>query len=112
MFQTILTTKSVFTAAVLTLAIISSACSWVDAKPGAATVTVAQQARVASCVKVGKASAQTAHKIGFIHRGDEKIASELIALAKNEALAMGGNTLVANSEVEEGSQKFMVYQCP
>ena len=48
----------------------------------------------------------------FVPRGSEKVQDELVDLARNEAGVMGGNAIVADSSIEDGRQRFVVYSCP
>ena len=40
-----------------------------------------------------------------------KVAGELATLARNSAAQLGGDTVVATSEITDGSQTFAVYRC-
>jgi hypothetical protein len=51
------------------------------------------------------------HSPGFIDRSKAKWAGELVDLARNKAATMGGDTIVAEWPVENGSQTFRVYKC-
>lgn len=92
--------------------VLVSGCSWVKLAPGAEAVTVRQANQVGHCERLGNASAKSLHKVGFINRNSEKLQSELQTMARNEASAMGGNTVVAESEINAGQQKFGIYRCP
>ncbi len=49
--------------------------------------------------------------MGIFGRNEKKIADELVALAKNEAVRMGGDAVVAQGAPKDGFQKFSVYLC-
>jgi hypothetical protein len=90
---------------------VTSGCTWVDPIPGASSVTLVQPAHVSNCKSVGTTISQVKAKIGFINRNDEKVAGELLTLAQNSAVEVGGDTLVAEGATSEGTQKFRIYKC-
>jgi len=90
---------------------ILSACTWVKPVEDAANVTVVEARHVTTCERIGVTSASVKDRVGFINRSDTRVAEELATLAKNSAATMGGDTLVANSEIAEGVQEFIVYRC-
>lgn len=87
-------------------------CTWVELKPEGEAVRVASGGEVGSCKRIGTATSVGVDEVGFITRSEEKLSEELQTLARNEAATMGGNTVVADSEIVEGRQTFVVYQCP
>jgi hypothetical protein len=88
-----------------------SGCTWVDPIAGASSVTLVQPAHVTNCKSVGTTISQVKAKIGIINRNDEKVAGELLTLAQNSAVEVGGDTLVAEGAPSEGTQKFRIYKC-
>lgn len=91
--------------------VVTAGCTWVDPKPGASAVTLVKPSHVVNCKSVGTTQSQVKDKIGFINRSDDKVTEELLTLAKNSAVEMGGDTLVAEGGPSEGSQKFRIYKC-
>jgi MinD superfamily P-loop ATPase len=89
----------------------TSGCTWVDPIPGASSVTLVTPAHVSNCKSVGTTISQVKAKIGIINRNDEKVAGELLTLAQNSAVEVGGDTLVAEGTPSEGTQKFRIYKC-
>jgi hypothetical protein len=89
----------------------SSGCTWVDPIAGASSVTLVQPKHVSNCRSVGTTTSQVKAKIGIINRNDEKVAGELLTLAQNSAVEVGGDTLVAEGAPSEGTQKFRIYKC-
>jgi hypothetical protein len=52
-------------------------------------------------------------EIAKIDRKQSKVAIELETLARNYAVGMGGNTIVAEDAMSnDGEQTFIVYNCP
>lgn len=90
----------------------AAGCTWVDPKPGASSVTLVMPTHVSNCKPLGTTISQVKDKIGIINRSDEKVAEELLTLAKNSAVDLGGDTLVAEDVPNEGTQKFKIYKCP
>jgi hypothetical protein len=99
--------------AITTLFIMSflSACTYVKTDSAAENIVLANENRIQNCKRLGTASARVKASVIGINRKSEKVASELLALARNEAASMGGNTLVASSGIQDGKQGFVVYQC-
>lgn len=97
----------------ITLFVLVSGCTWV--KPTLQGKDVAlldpDDTRIPYCEKIGSTTAYVKDKLGFINRSEEKVNTELITLAKNEAATMGGNTIVAMGQEVEGRRSFVVYNC-
>lgn len=92
-------------------AVFAAGCSTVEVKPGAAEVEVLDADRVADCRKLGSTTVSVAENLGFIPRGDKAIQTDLHRLARNSAVGMDGDTISPEGPVEEGEQKFGVYDC-
>ena len=92
-------------------AVLLSGCSTVKLKPGAAEVELLEAARVKNCKRLGQTSVSVAQKFGFIKRGEKAIRADLQTLARNSAMDMGGDTITPQSGIENGEQKFGVYDC-
>jgi hypothetical protein len=78
----------------------------------AESISLTNASEVAECERLGTTTSSVKDQIGWLNRNDEKVASELLTLAQNSALTMGGNTLVATADPLEGSQQFVIYSCP
>lgn len=87
-------------------------CTWVPLDSSGSDVQVFPRADVVNCERKGKVTVTTAHTVGGIARGAEKVKLELITLARNEGGKMGGNVVSAESEPSDGRQVFGVYNCP
>ncbi len=88
-----------------------SACTWVKTDPGAESVAVKTASEVVACDYLGKASAVTKDRLLW-GRNAAKVQTELLTLARNEAVKMEGNTVVPQADMAEGRQSFAVYRCP
>ncbi|HEY6130661.1 MAG TPA: DUF4156 domain-containing protein [Halioglobus sp.] len=108
--MTLLPRKSVVI--VLLGVVAASGCTWVEPKPGASNVSLVMPTHVSNCKSLGTTISQVKAKVGIINRNDEKVAGELLTLAKNSAVEIGGDTLVAEGAPNEGTQKFRIYKCP
>ncbi len=97
--------------AMLLATVAASACTWVNPIAGASAVTLVKPSHVVNCQSIGTTTSQVANKIGFVNRSDDKVTEELLTLAKNSAVEMGGDTLVLEGEPSDGSQKYRVYKC-
>lgn len=98
-----------------TLTIVSlllSACgTWVQVTGPGELVSVASPAEVSACTRIGNSTSNALDKIGFIDRSGKKLQEELINLARNEAADRGGNRIVVESPITEGTQSFGIYRC-
>lgn len=94
------------------LAVVACACTWVEPKPEAVGVALATAMDVQSCERLGSTNVKGVSKVGIFVRKDDKVATELAALAKDQAFSMGGDTLVRESELSaDGEMKFGVFRC-
>jgi hypothetical protein len=93
-------------------AAITTACTLVEPAPGSEAIKVTSQEQVSGCDLLGQANTQVLDKVWFVERSEEPIAENLDTLAKNEAVRMGGNALVAAGEIKEGRRSYNVYKCP
>jgi hypothetical protein len=96
---------------VLTAVLGVGGCTWVDAVPGSSRVTLVMPEHVTQCHPLGSTVSHVTDKIGIINRDEATVTEELLTLAKNSAVELGGDTLVAESGPVDGSQKFDVYNC-
>lgn len=96
----------------LTLCIIClPACSWVKPTSESNEVTLVKSFNVKTCRNLGSTVATVTHKVGIITFSDEVVMEELITLAKNRAAKMGGDSVVAQPPVVDGSMGFEIYKC-
>ncbi len=88
------------------------ACSTPKLKPGADTVQRLGAQESSDCSRLGSTHAQVLSKILFFDRSEKKMSEELTTLARNSAISMGGNVVIAEGEIVAGEQTFGVYRCP
>jgi len=103
--------KSIVAIALLALVAFLSACTWVKLTPQGTEVRVAQTGEVGNCERLGKVNVSLKSRVAGVERSPTKVDTELQTLARNEAVNMAGDTVVAESEVVEGRQTFGVYKC-
>jgi hypothetical protein len=88
-----------------------SSCTWVKTTPDGAKVRVVTASEVGNCERKGEVTASLKSRVGAFERKPGKVAGELETLARNEGAEMGGDTVVAESNVKEGRQDFSIYKC-
>lgn len=88
-----------------------NACTWVKPTPAGESVRVANADAVTTCERKGKVTVSLRNRVAGVERKPTKVAQELATLARNEGAALGGDTVVAETDVSEGSQVFGVYDC-
>jgi hypothetical protein len=98
--------------ALLGVALLAGACTWVKLTASGEDVHVGTLAEVSACKRLGATHAKTSPKAWIFSRSAKKIDSELEGLARNEAGDMGGDTIVAQGPTSsEGRRSFDVYRC-
>jgi hypothetical protein len=83
----------------------------IEVKQGSERVSVADANQVASCESKGKATVSVLTKVGFISRSVDAVEGNLVQLARNSALDIGGDTIVKDEMPEFGKRTFAIYKC-
>jgi hypothetical protein len=86
-------------------------CSFVEKTPEGQKARVLEPDEVETCRKLGKTKVSVLEKVIGIARPPETVAEELTTAGRNSAGDMGGDTIVAATEVVDGAQTFFVYKC-
>ena len=102
-------TKALITA--IGAVMLVSCSSWVQLTSEGESVMLLPESGVASCTRVGGTRSSTLNKILFTQRNRLRLEEELATLARNEAGSMGGDAIVVESPISDGSQRFGVYRC-
>jgi hypothetical protein len=97
--------------ALITLVLSAWGCTWVKPSSQSHEIILAKPNQVVNCVKKGITTSKTLSKVVIVPRSNDKVFSELVMLAKNEAVILGGDTVVAEGELMDGAQSFGVYRC-
>lgn len=96
---------------VIAMAAVASSCTWVKVSEKGSSVAVANAANVRGCTNISELTVSVTSKVGIYKRDADKVATELANLARNDAVAAGGDTIVPSSTIENGKQSFNVYRC-
>lgn len=88
-----------------------SGCAWVDLTPEGKKIRVLSKTEVSQCKSLGTTTVSVADKVAGVKRQPHIIADNLQTLASNSAAEMNGDTIVADSAIVDGKQKFHVYRC-
>ena len=89
-----------------------SACTWVQLTTAGEQVEIRAINQVPGCERLGRASSTTMDRLIVVDRSTERQREELLTLARNEAANMGGNVIVATTDISNGRQQFDVFRCP
>lgn len=92
-------------------ALILQGCAWVKLTPEGEKARVLGAAEVSGCTKVGITTSTTRSHLAGFRRKTESVQDELLALARNAASELGGDTVVPLGEPQKGRQSFDVYRC-
>jgi hypothetical protein len=106
--------KKLLTASVLLVlasGLYGCASKLIDVRPGSEKVSVAESNQIANCQSKGVATVSVLSSIGFINRSDEAVEENLLQLARNSAVEMGGDTIVKGRMPAYGQRNFEVYKC-
>ena len=96
----------------LILATGTAACTWVKTEPGAERVQLLSANQVAQCERLGQTTTSVRDRVAGVQRRATQVEDELTDLARNSAIEMGGNTLVADGPVRDGQRRFTIWRCP
>ena len=88
-----------------------SACSWIRPAAPEAEVRLVTDREIAGCDKVGITHVSVVDNLDRLSQVDGGVAAELSALARNSAVQLGGNRIVALSDIKDGAQSFAVFNC-
>jgi hypothetical protein len=97
--------------ALIGLAALLNACTWVKTTPEGESVRVASADAVKDCERKGKVTVSVKNRVSGVERKPTKVGTELATLARNEGALLGGDTVVAETAVADGRQVFGVYRC-
>lgn len=97
--------------AALLAGLVLGACTWVELTPEGEKVVVLSESEVAGCKRVGQTVVMLRDSVAGFKRSPEKVRQELNTLARNSAVEIGGDAVVAQGEPEDGRQTFSVYDC-
>lgn len=93
------------------LAMLAIGCTWVKPTERSNEVRLVEPADIGHCRKVGTSTVSVLDNVVGIPRSYRKLSDELATMARNEAPNLGGDTVVAVSDIVDGQQVFDVYDC-
>ena len=91
--------------------ILAGGCTWVTPVDGVEAIALVKPQVVQNCEKLSTAVLQVKDKVGFINRSGTKVSKELLTMARNQAVQAGADTIVAETTVDDGNQKYGLYRC-
>lgn len=95
----------------LLLLVVVTGCTWVKLTPEGEKARVLTRADVVNCKKLGKTTVSLKASVAGFERNAEKVKKELETLARNHAVDLEGDTVVPETEIENGQQTFSIYRC-
>ncbi|MGY3266221.1 hypothetical protein ACVWZN_002294 [Lysobacter sp. HA35] len=99
-------------AAVVSLVLAATACTWVPMQQGAAAVEVrAMGASTTGCTKLGEIEGNVTDRVALYERNPLRVQEELETMARNEAVGLNANTVVALEAPHDGRQRFGAWRC-
>ncbi len=87
------------------------ASNLIEVREHSLDVAVGEAGGVGQCVRKGKTTVRVLDKIGFISRSIADVDANLLQLARNDAVEMGGDTLVPGERPEIGKRTFAIFKC-
>ena len=85
--------------------------SFLKPAEGSERVLLLNAAQVANCKSLGKVSVNVVTKVGIYTRDTHAVEANLLQLGQNNAIELGGDSLVKDVTPEFGKQVFAVYKC-
>ena len=86
-------------------------CTWVKLDPAAEQVRVVEQQHVQACKLLGKTTVSVKATVAGVEREQKAMQQELEILARNQAVNIKGDTIVAITEIKNGQRSYNVYRC-
>ena len=98
---------------IISILLLLASCTWVEPTLQGSEIMLVDQNHetLKTCKKLGSVTSMVKHEIGFFHRSEEKVNTELATIAQNEAAEMGGDTIAGEGAAENGRRTFTVYKC-
>ncbi len=88
-----------------------SGCTFNKVTEEAQHILLVNPKHVSECERLGKTIVQMKSSFIGINVPRATVENELRNIAKNDAASMGGDTIVALTEIEAGVQTFQIYRC-
>lgn len=101
-------TRSLLTAVVV---LSLSACAWVQPQPGTDRVMILDPPDALDCQRLAQTTVSVRDRVAGVQRSPSQVAEELRTLARNSAIDLGANAIVAEEMIRPGKQRFGIYLC-
>ena len=88
-----------------------SACTFVPIQPGGQAIRVVEAGQSLQCERRGEITVTVKDRLGPLERSELKVRDELEVLARNEAPALGADTVQPLNEPMDGEQRWAAYRC-
>jgi hypothetical protein len=85
--------------------------SFLKPAAGSERVLLMSAKQVTHCQSLGKVNVNVVTKVGIYNRDADAVQANLLQLGQNNAIELGGDTLVKEATPEFGKQIFAVYKC-
>ena len=85
--------------------------SFLKPAEGSERVLLMKVNQVTHCQSLGKVNVNVVTKVGIYNRDTDAVEANLLQLGQNNAIELGGDTLVKDVTPEFGKQIFAVYKC-
>lgn len=85
--------------------------SFLKPAEGSERVLLMKPNQVRQCQSLGKVNVNVVTKVGIYNRDADAVEANLLQLTQNNAVELGGDTLVKDITPEFGKQMFAVYKC-
>ena len=105
--------KGMLIAAAVPLMVTLGGCAsdLVQVRSGSERVSVADASQVGGCQPKGQTTVSVLAKVGVYNRSVEDVDADLLQLARNGAVDVGGDTIVKGARPEVGKRTFAIYKC-
>ncbi|MGE5027990.1 MAG: DUF4156 domain-containing protein [Betaproteobacteria bacterium] len=104
--------KMLVVAAVPLFALLSGCASdFIKVREGSDRVSLAEASQVGNCQSLGRTTVSVVTKVGLYNRSIEDVDANLLQMARNSAVDMGGDTVVRGDRLEVGKRVFAIYKC-
>jgi len=80
-------------------------------RKGSDRVSLADANQVGDCQPKGKTIVSVLAKVGFLNRLEEVVETELLQMARNDAVDSDADTVVKGESKEFGKRTFELYKC-
>jgi hypothetical protein len=98
-------------ALLMLVVLLASACTSVKPVPEVQEVRLVQPSQISGCQFAGITTVSVKADAASLARKGKQVLTELVSLARNEAVKLKGDTIVPATDMKDGEQTFNVYRC-